>query len=117
MASEEDSTFRTTLNQVFELWVTPEVQRRQAAGTLPKPFGFRCAQVVMNVGAGAPEVRLNDEVKAVMLGKPRRKDLKKGDAVYWDDLSSIDGIELTDADPNAGHVTIIRHEGKWFMQF
>jgi len=51
------------VEQFFELWINPEIERRQKAGSLPKNFALYAAQVIMNFDAPT-EVRLNEEVKA-----------------------------------------------------
>ncbi|AKU95762.1 hypothetical protein AKJ09_02426 [Labilithrix luteola] len=119
-ASEESAPEwgQTFLQQVFDLWVTPEIERRKNAGTLPGDFDLRGAQVIMNVGE--PNiVRLNDEVRAVMITKLKGGSvgLQNGDPVYWDQIEGIDEIHLTDQDPNAGHVTILRVGSGWAINF
>jgi uncharacterized protein (UPF0332 family) len=103
------------LEQAFDLWINSEIERRKLAGTLPKGFQLFIAQVVMNVDR-ALDVRLNSEVKAVMKVRIRRA-IEKGEAVRMGDFSEVHQIELTDADPNAGHLTMILHEGNWHIAF
>jgi hypothetical protein len=102
-----------TLQQAFELWVMPEVERRQSAGQLPPNFQLWSAQVVFEVDAPL-KVRLNNEVQAVMKVRVTRA-VAKGEAVGMNDFSEIESIELTDNDPNAGHITIIAHQGVWYI--
>jgi uncharacterized protein (UPF0332 family) len=102
-----------TLEQVFELWVMPEVQRRQSAGHLPPNFQLSRAQVVFEVDAPVT-VRLNDEVRATMQVRATRE-IAKGEAVSLSDFSEIVSVELTENDPNAGHITIIAHQGIWYL--
>lgn len=33
-------------NQFLDIWITPEVMRRQQLGELPKPLDFRAAQIL-----------------------------------------------------------------------
>jgi uncharacterized protein (UPF0332 family) len=102
-----------TLQQVFELWVMPEVQRRQSAGQLPPNFQLWQAQVVFEVNAPV-KVRLNNEVRSMMTVRVTRA-VAKGEAVGMSDFSEIVSIELTENDPNAGHITIIAHQGIWYL--
>jgi hypothetical protein len=53
MVDEEFS--QNLMQQVHELWINPEVERRREAGRLPDDFAISRAQVVMNLDA--PEVR------------------------------------------------------------
>jgi uncharacterized protein (UPF0332 family) len=102
-----------TLQQVFELWVMPEVERRQSAGQVPPNFQLWSAQVVFEVDAPV-KVRLNNEVRAMMKVRATRA-VAKGEAVGMNDFSEIVSIELTEIDPNAGHITIIAHQGIWYL--
>ena len=63
---ELDETFAKNLMQhALDLWINPEIERRRESGTLPDDFAVHRAQVIMNLDADAPEVRLNKEIKAV----------------------------------------------------
>ena len=53
------------MEQVLELWINPEIERRREAGSLPDDFVVTRAQIIMNLAADAPEVRFNKEIKAV----------------------------------------------------
>ncbi len=63
-----------------------------------------------------PEVRLNEEVKAVFKARATRP-LEKGEMLTSADFDNIEGIELTDLDPNAGHLTMLLHRGAWHLVF
>jgi hypothetical protein len=68
------------------------VERRQAAGSIPKPFDLRGAQVVLFVD-GRSQVRLNGEVKGLMEVKTTRP-LAAGDAATHADIEKIVNIDL-----------------------
>jgi hypothetical protein len=53
------------MQQVHELWINPEIERRREAGRLPDDFALTSVQVIMNLDADAPEVRFNEEVKVL----------------------------------------------------
>lgn len=103
------------LHRVFDLWIDPEVERRQSLGLLPEDFRLRAAQVILNVGA-APEVRLDEEVRAKAKIKPARP-IEAGDIVRAVDVDEYVAVELTDVDPDAGHVTVLRHQDGWSITF
>lgn len=103
------------LEQIMELWVRPEVERRQEAGEIETPFQLVAAQVVMEVGV-SPTVRLNDEVRAVARVRAARP-IERGESVTHDDFTDIEEIQLTDDDPNAAHVTLLLHQGQWIIAF
>ena len=101
------------LEQVFSIWITPEIERRRAAGLIGDDWPFIAAQIVFNVG-GQNEVRLNDQVKAVLQLKPTRP-IAKGELIRSSDFSEIAGVKLTSLDSNAGHVSIFLHQEKFYV--
>lgn len=108
-----------TIDDVFRLYISPEVERRQAAGLVPKPYNLQSAQVVLNVGKPA-EVRLNDEVKAIAVCEvtdEARATMVRGKPVMWDEIKAIADVRLTDADPNAAHITLLVAPGRGFGLF
>src|SRR6202030_1175276 len=93
--------------------VVPEMERRGAAGRLPNHFNLWAAQIVFEVDAPVT-VRFNEEIRATMMVRATRS-VAKGEAVSFADFSEIVSIELTHNDPNAGHITIMLHQGSWFI--
>jgi hypothetical protein len=87
--------------QVHELWINPEVERRREAGRLPDDFAISRAQVIMNLDADAPEVRFNEEVK-VLAEAEWAREVEYGEDVTEADVERIKDLVLTDHDPNAG---------------
>ncbi len=106
---------KNLLNQVFEFWVNPEIERRRQNKILPKNFKLRMAQIVMNVGK-PPIIRLNDEIKAQLVVRVTRN-VVAGDPVSTADIDEIENLKLTEDDPDAGHITIILHKNRWFISF
>jgi HEPN domain-containing protein len=102
--------------QTMDFWINPEIERRREAGTLPDGFALSAAQVILDPSAEAPEVRLNEEVKAAALVEAKR-DIAKGEPLTAEDISSYKDIILTEDDPNAGHITIVPHQGHWALSF
>lgn len=101
--------------QAMDLWVTPEIERRRATGVLPDTFSLYRAQIIFMVD-GPPEVRLNEEVSARLHVRVNRA-IEKGEAVSTSDIDEIVGVDLTDQDPNAAHVTMIRHRDGWVFTY
>lgn len=113
----EDPEFgKDLLNQVMELWVGPEIDRRKAEGRLPDDFVLWAAQVLMDVGGSGPVVRLNDEVRAVAQVKTNRP-VGRGELVRSTDVDKIVSIGLTDEDPDSAHVTLWLIGGSWRIAF
>ncbi|MBX3197914.1 MAG: hypothetical protein KF894_07190 [Labilithrix sp.] len=107
-----------TLNETFRFWIDPEIERRKTAGSLPAGFQLHAAQVILNVGAPTT-TRINEEVRAVMLvsKKPDTAAKQKGDPIFWDEIQDVSEVQLTDLDPNAAHVTVIRIGARWLLTF
>jgi len=103
------------VEQFLELWINPEIERRKTTGSLPENFVLYAAQVIMNFGAPA-QIRLNKEIKAVLVGDFSRT-VETGEQVTVDAFENIKEISLTESDPNAGHFTMMRHQGSWFVGF
>lgn len=101
--------------QFVELWINPEIQRRRNEGVLLEDFALFAAQVIINFDQPTA-VRLNEEVKAAVVGT-FSKLVEEGTQVSIDELDSITGVELTNRDPNAGHLTVLFHKGSWFVAF
>src|SRR5215217_2710700 len=70
----------------------------------------------MNLGADAPEVRFNEEVK-VLAEAEWAREVEYGEDVTEADVESIRELVLTDHDPNAGHLTMVLFKGRWIIAF
>jgi len=66
-------------------------------------------------------MRLNDEVQAVMwvsVHDKAKAEMVPGKPLYWDQIENIADIQLTNQDPNAGHVTLVgAPDGRWLVVF
>ncbi|MFN2470094.1 MAG: HEPN domain-containing protein [Gaiellaceae bacterium] len=102
--------------QAYQFWIGPEIERRRAAGELSDDFALHGAQVIFGMDEEMPEVRLNDEVKAVADVIAARA-IAKGEQVTADDIAGYKDILLTEDDPNEGHITIVAHDGGWAIAF
>jgi uncharacterized protein (UPF0332 family) len=100
---------------ITQLYIDPEIKRRQDANSLRREFRLYAVQVIMNHDA-PNEVRLNEEVSARVVGS-FAKSVTDGEQMSIDDLENIADIQLTDRDPNAGHVTLLIHRGRWVGRF
>jgi hypothetical protein len=106
------------LKHAFQLWFEPELKRRASEGRIGKGFSVWAVQVVMNLDAD-PVVRINEEVRGAFVARAGKvgSKAKPGEILLLRDLSQIESVELTDEDPNAGHLTAIVHHGRWHMFF
>lgn len=103
-ANEEFS--KRVIQNIMDIFITPEVKRRQDARELPKPLSFYCAQVILFPDERKPLVRINEEVKAK--AKVQYKpgiSKKKGDPVYENEIEDLCHVDLgPDDDPDCGHI-------------
>ncbi len=106
------------IEQTFDFWINPEIERRRQAGPLPEGFTLYAAQIIWNVDARGPEVRFNQEVRAVLRARATRA-VTPGEDVTTS-ISNVDDvvdIDLTGLDPNAAHETLVRRGGYWWIKY
>jgi len=101
--------------QVMDIWVNPEIKRRQEKGILAVNFSLKSAQIIFSRNQ-PNQIRLNEEVKAVLTSIAKR-DIKKGEAVYEADIGSIEKINLTKEDKNCSHITLLLINKSWVIAF
>jgi uncharacterized protein (UPF0332 family) len=106
-------------DQFMNLFVLPEVQKRQSTGLIPTPYALKAAQVIFFSDGRPANVRLNSEVKAkarIKLKNGIKKE--KGESIHQHEIDGFETIVLTDQDdPDAGHVTMLQIQAQWFMTF
>lgn len=108
--------WQRTLNQMWELYFGPEIERRKADGRIVDPdFSVFMAQVLFPVD-GPIQVRLNEEVKGEAQVRASRA-VERDDPVYVSDLRSIEIYELPDELLDSGHFTIFWVGEGWRMVF
>ena len=112
----DEEFVQNLMQQVHELWINPEVERRREAGRLPDDFAISRAQVIMNLDADVPEVRFDEEVK-VLAEAEWAREVEVGEDVTEADVERIKDLMLTDHDPNAGHLTMMLFKGRWIIAF
>jgi hypothetical protein len=97
------------VEQMLEMHIGPEVRRRQAAGSISKPYILTQAQVVFFPDGRPTAVRLNDEIEGFAQIRYREGyNAGSGNPATPADIVSIDAFRLDSTiDPDCGHVTII----------
>ncbi len=107
------------LQQFMDLFVSPEVKRRQEIGELNKPLDLRAAQIIFFPDERKPKVRINSEVRAIgkVKFKPRISK-KSGEPIFEHEIDGLQEINLTEEDdPDCGHATLIRIGSHWTIAF
>jgi len=110
---------RAVLENFLEVFVTPEIARRQADGRLPTPVALSSAQVIMYPDGRPNLIRVNDEVRAIARVKPLvPRAISPGDPVYESEIASVEGLSLPpEEDRDAGHFTAVRLRSHWYVSF
>ena len=62
---DEEDFARKASKNLLDVFVTPEVTRRQERGELPRPLDLRAAQIIFYADGRKPLIRINEEVKAI----------------------------------------------------
>jgi uncharacterized protein (UPF0332 family) len=114
-----EEIYRNATQHFMDIFITPEVIRRQEKGELPRPLALHAAQIIFYPDGTKPKVRINSEVKAVGKMKLKAGVTKKyGDLVYTKELEGLEELILTDEDdPDCGHATILRLGDTWYLAF
>src|SRR5262249_48799795 len=117
--SESNALSERVFQQFMDIFVIPEVKRRQAEGDLPTPLPLHSAQIVFFPDGRPPQVRLNSEVKAA--GQVRLKSgvtKSQGDPIYSHEVEGFENIQLDEPGfENCGHATLISISGAWSIAF
>jgi hypothetical protein len=92
------------LQQAFQVFFNPEIERRREAGLIDTSFGISVAQVVFNEDERW-EVRFNEEVEGHIEGVAA-VEIDAGQEVLMSMIGEIKAFNLTDDDPNAAHITV-----------
>ncbi|MEK6935750.1 MAG: hypothetical protein AABW67_03105 [Nanoarchaeota archaeon] len=112
----DDEIKQKVFQQVMDIFVTPEIERRRKEGKIKNGTVSSKIQIIFSLDKGKNEVRLNDEVKAIATGRAN-KSINKGQVVYENDIDNIKKIELTDNDLNCGHITLLLFKNNWIISF
>lgn len=106
-------------SQLMEIFIMPEVKRRQEIGELDKPLDLRAAQIIFFPDSRKPQVRVNSEIKAIAKAKLRPGTSKKpGDPIFNHEVEGLEEIGLTEKDdPDCAHATLLRIGDRWVISF
>lgn len=110
----DDEAWQRTMEQIYTLFIEPELEQRRDAGELPDDFELEKIQVIMGVDRPT-EVRFNDET-AIMADAEVEPPVEKGEQL---ELSpdQVHRLRPTAQDPNAAHITMLRAGSGWKVSF
>lgn len=117
--NQSDEFGQRVFQQFMELYINPEVNRRQEAGELPKPLDLRAAQIIFFSDDRKTLVRINEEIKTIAKVKFKQGISKVvGEPIFQHEIEGLEEINLTeDDDPDCGHATLIKINGRWTIAF
>ncbi len=106
----DDEIKQRVFQQVIDLWVNPEIERRKKLGKIKEGLVLSKIQIVFSLERGYNKVRFNEEVKV-------NRRIEKGEIVTENDVDEIKNIKLSDDDKNCAHITLLRFKDKWIIAF
>ncbi|GES43143.1 hypothetical protein RsS62_23950 [Rhizobium dioscoreae] len=115
-----DSDFgNACLTNMLDLFITPEVMRRQEAGLLPVPLYLEKGQVIFRTDGSAPVVRINNEARVVMNVRvnPSVRNMTVGEEISLDDIDEFHSISLPEDEEDFGHFTFVNFGARAFVSF
>lgn len=105
--------------QFFDIWITPEVKRRQERGELECPLKLHAAQVIFFPDDRGFKVRINSEVRA--FAKPIYKsgiEKNPDELVYEHEIEGFESFSLPDDEfPDCGFVIALKLRDEWVLYF
>lgn len=108
------------IEQMMEIFIEPEMQRRQSVGLISKGFVLNGVQIIFYPDGRQPAVRLNDEVRAIANIKLKEGIAKRAqEPIYRHEIEEYGHMALVDSsDADCGHATIVRiNEASWTLSF
>lgn len=109
--TQED--LKRTFQQVADLWIIPEVKRRQQKGW--KENIIWAAQIIL-IPHRKPLIRLNNQIDVKVRVKANRS-IKKGELVFHEDISSVDEIIVGKLIKNSAYIILMLFNNEWIMKF
>jgi hypothetical protein len=107
------------LQQMMDIFIIPAIEERQSARELPKPAALMSAQVIFFPDGRKPQVRINEEVRAIGQVKMREGVTKNaGDPICQHEIQGLERLVLPEKEfPGCGHATFVRFGESWIMAF
>ena len=108
---------RRNFEQMMNIFVIPEMKRRQESGKIPKLFNLWATQIIF-LKKLKPIIRLNTECKILFTAKVEDGCFKeKGLEIRMNHIESVDDIKVTGGDGNKKHFSMVRIRDIWYYTF
>jgi uncharacterized protein (UPF0332 family) len=105
--------------QTRDLWVLPEIKKREEEGLINTPIDLIAVQVLFYPDDRKIEVRINNEVKGIAMVKLNDGSMpQKGDSIYEYQIGDMTKFKLSDEDDgDCGHITMLKVQSVWTLFF
>lgn len=105
---------KRVFNQVMDIWINPEIEKRKQKGWLKDNFELKRAQVIFNPKKH-PRIRFNENIEITAKAKLNRSVIK-GEDIKYSDLKTIEKF-IVNYPSNSGHITLFRFLDRWIIIF
>ena len=100
-----------TMLHIFQIAFAPEIRRRLSKKEPHDSFFLTAAQLIQPEEGGTV-IRLNDEVRGLLLVRANRS-VNTGDSVLVSDLNGFESFDLADDELDAAHFTMFWDGDRW----
>lgn len=105
------------LDQFLNLYIKPEIEKRQSIGTLPKPFQLKVARAIFCLGNKEPIIQINDEIGIIEIKLKDGISKKAGEPITDIDIDWGAGLNLPPEYANCGHMTVFIIGNRIYLSF
>lgn len=117
MSEQNAEMAERIFEQLIDLWVKPEIDKRVVEGRITTPLELNKIQVLMPIN-GENAVRFNDEVHFEVMAKVKPGlRLRPGDIFDFSEMEEIKFHGLLPEDEDCGHITAWAINGVWNIYF
>jgi HEPN domain-containing protein len=119
IAHDNDDFSKTLFQNIINLYIAPEIERRKEQGKISENFVLVKAQVIFNPDKKENTVRINDEVLTNAYIKLKNGISKeKGDPIFENEVEDIGVMyPAKEEDQDLGHITIVKIKDYYHMSF
>lgn len=113
---DEELFSRRTFNQFWQIFLVPELERREQSGKpirADKIFAFQLIQGVDHEN----KVNINNEVAINLIAEVSQPKINVGQRINLENIKYLKGMELPNKYQNSAHATFLRLKGKWVFTF
>ena len=112
----DDEAGKRLVQQIFEIWINPEIERRRTKVTTDDDSSVYAAQIIFDSELGKQIIRINDEVRVHIIGHAREGTHVGKQYELEKMIHDITSLRLSDKDdPYAVHISMIQFNKHWYV--